>query len=203
MKQLTRTLAATVVALAVTAGAAQAQVTFSGTTTAAFNGAAFGAVGANTLGGLTIANGAFTTTTTTTGFGGIGGSGVNLGVASLTASPFTYQGNMLSLLVNFTAPVGTSSSTFMANLLGSVEVDPTRGGVSVVFAPSTLMGTFPTGNTYMLSIDNISLTPGQSNVEITGRITANVVPEPATVGLLGTGLLGLVGVSAARRRQKV
>jgi len=202
MKQLTRTLAATVVALAVTAGAAQAQVTFSGTTTAAFNGAAFGAVGANTLGGLTIANGAFTTTTTTSGFGGIGGSGVNLGVASLTASPFMYAGNMLSLLVSFTAPVGTSSSTFMANLLGSVEVGP-RGGVSVVFAPSTLMGTFPTGNTYMLSIDNISLTPGQSNVEITGRITANVVPEPATVGLLGTGLLGLVGVSAARRRQKV
>ena len=202
-------LAASSVAIVATAASAQ---TFTGSTAFCFSGPGAGTPACPTygapgqLGGLTLAAGSFSVTTNSGGFAAIGGIGNNLGMASLTATPFTYAGNTVQLRVTFTAPAGASQSTFSSLLTGSVEAGPT-GGAIIEFAPSTLPGTYGSGataGTYQLSVDRISLTPGQTGVEITGAITSvrSTVPEPSTYALMISGLAGL-GMVARRRRSNV
>ena len=205
MRTISQKFAAVFGAVAMTAGVASAQINFAGNTSFCFTTggttcAVFGAP--TTIGGLTLNAGSFNVTTNSSGFAAIGGTGNNLGTASLTSAPFTYDGNTLQLRVDFTAPSGASSQTFTSLLTGRVEAGPT-GGVRIAFSPSTLAGTFANGGSYNLSVDNISLTPNQTGVEITGAITSatrgSTVPEPSTYALMISGLAGL-GMVARRRR---
>jgi hypothetical protein len=146
------------------------------------------------------------------GFAGIGAApGIpnvnNLGSFSVAGNMASYSGSSFWLDVIFTLPTITSSpSVFSAAVKGSVR-SFANGSVSVLFDPSSQVFDFQSGESagqFVLNVNDVSLTPGTSPVALTGYIEVSSVtatPEPATLALMGTGMLGIIGVGFRRRQQ--
>ena len=189
-------IAGALVASSFAASDAGAQVLVSGTTRGCFGIGCTGTAAA-VFQGLTFAGGTFGGTTDSHGFLGIGGNGNNFGLLTLLPTPnFDYgagSGTQFTLFFDFVQPnTSTGSPTFTASVLGNIV--QSGNGVSFRFAPNS--GSTPFATVVISS--PVGVNAGDPAQQISGEITA--APEPASMVLLASGLFGVVGFVARRRK---
>lgn len=148
-------------------------------------------------------------TTTTDGSVGV----VNLGTFSLSSAgaPDLYLGDNFFLNVLFTLPtLANPNSVFKASILG-VVLPQIGGGLGIHFTspPAVFVFNGPTSSgSFTLGLGDVVLATGltgdltgiPSSGSLQGYITTTTTPEPATIGLLAMGMLGLIPAARLRRR---
>lgn len=179
-------------------------VTFS--TTGAFSGACTGA---------TCAFGGFTLSFTPVGSNTFtNGSLVDLGsfnTQCVTCTPGSLQsfpaGVTFTLTINQTSP-SAGSGAFAGAVSGSLAFNPSFSSLIWTPLPTSLtLGLAGLTGTYAIVLDNtgsFNIAPPTTDANpnptvVKALITTGTVPEPSTIALMATGMLGLIPVIRRRR----
>jgi PEP-CTERM motif len=175
------------------------EVTISGSTTGTVTG----------IPRLTFTGNPNFTGTTTLGVGSLIGLNNNLGTFILSIAGLGQAQSVagsFTLNVTFTGPAGIAGGqgrSFNANLTGTISPFSGFEGVLIDFNNTPVLFTFNDGvnsGSFTLALNDILIPSGDAGVQITARITGSqtVIPEPATLFLLGTGLIGVAAASRAK-----